>query len=59
MVELPVFIVEIRRLIGAPPAGFEWLEYVIVAILLLWIVNACITFVSAILRWIGSGILGS
>lgn len=55
MDELSIFITEIRSLIGTPPAGFEWLEYLIVAIILLWLLNACVSFVSGLFKWIGSG----
>lgn len=54
-----VFITEIRSLIGAPPAGLEWLEYLIVALILLWLLNSTLAFVSGFLKWIGSGMNGS
>lgn len=52
---MSVFITEIRTLIGEPPAGMEWLEYLIVSMILLWLVNACVTFISGLFRWIGGG----
>lgn len=52
---MSIFVTEIRSLIGAPPAGMEWLEYLIISIILLWLLNACVTFISALFRWIGGG----
>lgn len=49
------FVSEIQRLIGPPPAGYEWLEYLVVSVILLWLLNACVSFVSAIFKWIGGG----
>lgn len=49
------FVTEIRALIGAPPAGMEWLEYTIVAILLLWLLNSCVSILAGIFRLIGGG----
>lgn len=54
---MSVFVTEIQSLIGSPPAGYEWLEYLIVSIILLWLLNSCVSFVSAIFRWIGGGFL--
>lgn len=50
-----VFIEEIRELIGYPPSGFEWFEYVVVAVILLFLLNSCVSFVAALFKWIGSG----
>lgn len=50
------FVTEFENLIGPPPAGFEWLEYVLVSLILLWLLNACVSFVSALFRWIGGGL---
>lgn len=50
------FVTEFENLIGPPPAGFEWLEYVLVCMILLWLLNACVSFVSALFRWIGGGL---
>lgn len=47
------FIVEFRSLIGEPPAGMEWLEYVIVSLILLFLVNCCVSLISGIFNWIG------
>lgn len=47
------FITEIRSLIGEPPAGMDWIEYVIVALILLFLINSCVSFVSGIFKWIG------
>lgn len=53
---MSVFVTEIQSLIGAPPAGYEWLEYLVVAVILLWLLNSCVSFVSGIFNWIGSGL---
>ena len=52
---MSVFVTELRSLIGSPPAGYEFLEYLVVAVILLWLLNACVSFVSAIFKWIGGG----
>lgn len=54
-----IFVTEIRSLIGAPPAGYEWLEYLIVGLILLWLLNSALSFVSGLMKWIGSGMSGS
>lgn len=46
-------ITEIQSLIGSPPAGFEWLEYLVLAVFLMFLVSAAVSVVSAIFRWIG------
>lgn len=52
---MSVFVTEIRSLIGSPPAGFEWLEYLVVAVILLFLLNCCVSFVASLFKWIGSG----
>lgn len=47
------FISEIQSLIGTPPAGYEWLEYLVVAVLLIFLVDCCVTFIAGIFKWIG------
>ncbi len=44
---------ELRALIGSPPAGYEMLEYVIAAVLLVFLLQSCVSFVSALLNWVG------
>ena len=34
---MAAFISEIQSLIGAPPAGYEWLQYLVVAVLLIFL----------------------
>ena len=46
-------IPEIQKLLGAPPAGYEWLQYLFVGVLLILMIDSCITFVSGLLRWVG------
>lgn len=47
------FIEEIRGLIGDPPIGYEWLEYVVVAVLLIFLVDAAVALLGAVFKWIG------
>ena len=44
---------EIRALIGSAPAGFEWLEYIVAAVVMLFLVSSAVSVVSYVLRWIG------
>lgn len=46
-------IEEIRALIGSAPAGFEWLEYIVAAVVMLFLVSSAVSVVSYVLRWIG------
>ncbi len=46
---------EIRSLIGAPPAGFEFLEYVFLGFLLVFLVCTAFNILASIFRWIGGG----
>ena len=41
---------ELRALIGAPPAGYEFLEYILVGLFCLMIVQSCITLISGLFR---------
>lgn len=41
---------ELRVLIGAPPAGYEFLEYLFVGLFCLMIVQSCISLVSGLFR---------
>lgn len=45
----------LRDLIGSPPAGFEWVEYVIVAVVLLLIIKISIdvffTIFRKVMKW--------
>ena len=50
---MAVFISEIQSLIGAPPAGYEWLEYLIVAVLLIFLLDSLVTLIAGIFKWIG------
>ena len=47
------FVSEIQSLIGPAPAGFEWLEYLALVLILLFLLDAICTFVSGIFKWIG------
>lgn len=46
-------ITEIQSLIGVPPTGYEFLEYLLVGVFLLFLVSAAVSIVSAIFKWIG------
>ena len=39
---------ELRALIGAPPEGYEFLEYLFVGLFCLMIVQSCITLISGL-----------
>ena len=52
---MSVFIAEIRSLLGAPPVGFEVLEYVFAAIFLMFLVSAAVSLIAALFRFIGGG----
>ena len=52
---MAVFISEIRSLLGSPPVGFEWLEYVFAAVFLMFLVSAAVGLISAIFRFIRGG----
>ena len=49
-------ISELRALIGVPPAGLEFLEYVFVGFLLIFLVWSAAIIISCIFRWIGGGL---
>lgn len=44
---------QLRALIGVPPAGLEFLEYLFLGFLLIFLVYSAVSVVSAILRWVG------
>ena len=50
---MAVFISEIRRLIGSPPVGYEFLEYLVVALILIFLLDSLITMIAGIFKWIG------
>lgn len=50
---MSVLITEVRNLIGSPPAGYEWLEYIVVAVLLMFLVDAAVTMIAGVFKWIG------
>lgn len=50
---MAVFISEIQSLIGVPPAGFEWLEYLVVAVILIFLLDSLVTMIAGIFKWIG------
>lgn len=50
---MATFISEIQSLIGAPPVGYEWLEYLVVAVLLIFLVDSAVTLIAAVFKWIG------
>lgn len=52
---MSVFITQLRELIGAPPSGYEWLEYLVAAVIALFLLNCCVSFVAGLFKWIGSG----
>lgn len=50
---MAAFISEIQALIGVPPAGYEWMEYLIVAVLLIFLIDSLVTMIAGIFKWIG------
>lgn len=49
------FISELRALIGSPPIGYEWLEYVFMGVLCIFLCSSIVSLLSALFRWIGGG----
>lgn len=49
------FILKLRELLGSPPSGYDWLEYLVAAIIVLFLLNCCVSFVAGLFKWIGSG----
>ena len=50
---MAAFVNEIQSLIGSPPTGYEWLQYLSLVMILLFLLDAICTFVAAIFKWIG------
>ena len=50
---MSAFVAEVRVLIGAPPSGYEFIEYVIAAVLLIFLIDAAVSLLAAIFKWIG------
>lgn len=50
---MAAFISEIQSLIGAPPAGYEWLQYLVVSVLLIFLLDSLVTMIAGIFKWIG------
>ena len=50
---MAAFITEIQSLIGVPPAGYEWLQYLGVLVILLFLLDSLVTMIAGIFRWIG------
>lgn len=46
-------ITEVRSLLGAPPAGFETVEYMVAACLLVLLCMSAVGLVSSIFKWVG------
>lgn len=44
---------ELRALIGTPPVGLEFLEYVFLGFLLIFLVYSAVSLISGIFKWIG------
>lgn len=47
------FISQIQSLIGIPPVGCEWLEYLFVGLLLILLVDSAVSLVAAVFKLIG------
>lgn len=50
---MDTFILDIRNIIGAPPAGLEVIEYIVASLLLVILSMAAISLISSIFKWIG------
>ena len=48
-------IAEFRALGGSPPAGYEFLEYVLISFLLVFLVSAAFGILKTVFSWIGGG----
>ncbi len=48
-------ITELRALIGQPPAGYEFLEYLIAGFVLIFLVYSGVSVISAIIHWVSGG----
>ena len=47
------FISQIQSLIGSPPVGYEWMEYLFVGLLLILLADSAISLVAAVFKVIG------
>ena len=47
------FVSQLQSLIGAAPAGYEWLEYLLVGVILILLLDSCISLVAAVFKVIG------
>ena len=50
---ISLFIEELRDLIGSPPAGYEFLEYVLVGLFCLIMLQSLVTLISGLFRLFG------
>lgn len=50
---MDIFVTEIQRLIGVPPAGYEWLQYLALVVILIFLLNSLVTMIAGIFKWIG------
>ena len=50
-----MIFVELRDLIGAAPAGYEFVEYVFAGLFCLMLVQSCISLISGLFRKFGGG----
>ena len=46
-------VLQLRSLIGTPPAGLEFLEYLFLGFLLIFLVYSAVSVISAVFRWLG------
>ena len=44
---------QLRSLIGTPPAVLEFLEYLFLGFLLIFLVYSAVSVISAVFRWLG------
>lgn len=46
---------ELRSLIGAPPAGMEFIEYIFLGFLLIFLVSSICSILCMVFKWLGGG----
>ena len=46
---------EFRALVVSPPSGYEFLEYVLISFLLVFLVSAAFGILKTVFSWIGGG----
>lgn len=53
MEAVTLLVEEFRALVGAPPYGFEWLEYLVVCVFVFFLVSVAFSVISSVLHIFG------